>query len=100
MRWLLLIATIATTAESAMKYFVLGAIASGALLYGISWVYGVTGSLQFHDIAAAIAADPSAQQFAVVVWLGLHDCWVSRSSLARCRFTCGCRTSIRAHARR
>jgi NADH:ubiquinone oxidoreductase subunit 2 (subunit N) len=32
-------------AESAMKYFVLGAIASGALLYGISWVYGVTGSL-------------------------------------------------------
>ena len=33
-----------TSAESAMKYFVLGAIASGALLYGISWVYGVTGS--------------------------------------------------------
>ena len=29
------------SAESAMKYFVLGAIASGALLYGISWVYGL-----------------------------------------------------------
>lgn len=41
-------------AESAMKYFVLGAIASGALLYGISWIYGVTGGLQFQDIAAAI----------------------------------------------
>jgi len=30
----------ATSAESAMKYFVLGAIASGCLLYGISWIYG------------------------------------------------------------
>ena len=33
------------TAESAMKYSVLGAIASGALLFGISMLYGVTGSL-------------------------------------------------------
>ncbi len=44
----------ATAAESAMKYFVLGAIASGSLLYGISWIYGLTGSLQFDDIAAAV----------------------------------------------
>ncbi|MBT5218542.1 MAG: NADH:ubiquinone oxidoreductase subunit N, partial [Woeseia sp.] len=42
----------AESAESAMKYFVLGAIASGSLLYGISWVYGMTGSLQFDHIAA------------------------------------------------
>ncbi len=42
------------SAESAMKYFVLGAIASGSLLYGISWVYGITGSLEFDGIAAAI----------------------------------------------
>jgi NADH-quinone oxidoreductase subunit N len=41
----------AKSAESAMKYFVLGAIASGALLYGISWVYGVTGSLDFTVLA-------------------------------------------------
>ncbi len=33
-------------AESAMKYFVLGAIASGALLYGISFLYGVTGTIE------------------------------------------------------
>jgi NADH-quinone oxidoreductase subunit N len=46
----------ATAAESAMKYFVLGAIASGSLLYGISWVYGLTGSLQFDDVAAAVRA--------------------------------------------
>jgi NADH-quinone oxidoreductase subunit N len=56
-------------AESAMKYFVLGAIASGALLYGISWVYGVTGSVQFDGIATAIASDPSLN--AMPMWFGL-----------------------------
>ena len=47
----------ATSAESAMKYFVLGAIASGCLLYGMSWVYGLTGSLEFDSIAAAVQND-------------------------------------------
>ncbi|MEM8683068.1 MAG: NADH-quinone oxidoreductase subunit NuoN [Pseudomonadota bacterium] len=56
-------------AEAAMKYFVLGAIASGALLYGISWVYGVTGHLQFDRIAAAIAANPEVND--VALWFGL-----------------------------
>jgi NADH-quinone oxidoreductase subunit N len=41
-------------AESAMKYFVLGAIASGTLLYGFSIVYGMTGTLQLDDIAVAV----------------------------------------------
>jgi NADH-quinone oxidoreductase subunit N len=58
-----------TSAESAMKYFILGAIASGCLLYGISWVYGVTGSLQFHEIAAAISSDPSLNN--LPLWFGL-----------------------------
>ena len=56
-------------AEAAMKYFVLGAIASGALLYGISWVYGVTGELQFDAITAAIAANPEMN--GVALWFGL-----------------------------
>jgi NADH-quinone oxidoreductase subunit N len=43
-------------AESAMKYFVLGAISSGALLYGISLLFGVTGSFLVDGIAAAVAA--------------------------------------------
>ena len=43
-------------AESAMKYFVLGAIASGALLYGISILYGMTGSFLLDDVAGAIGA--------------------------------------------
>lgn len=36
----------AESAEAAMKYFVLGAIASGMLLYGMSMIYGITGSLE------------------------------------------------------
>jgi NADH-quinone oxidoreductase subunit N len=39
-----------------MKYFVLGALASGMLLYGISMLYGATGSLDIEQVAAAIAA--------------------------------------------
>ena len=38
--------------EAAMKYFILGAIASGLLLYGMSMIYGMTGSLNLHDIRA------------------------------------------------
>ncbi|MCZ8131641.1 MAG: NADH-quinone oxidoreductase subunit NuoN [Steroidobacteraceae bacterium] len=41
-------------AESAMKYFVLGAIASGALLYGISIIYGVTGTFDLDELAAGL----------------------------------------------
>jgi NADH-quinone oxidoreductase subunit N len=40
-------------AESAIKYFVLGSMASGTLLYGMSIVYGVTGSLEIAAIAEA-----------------------------------------------
>ncbi|MCH8099756.1 MAG: NADH-quinone oxidoreductase subunit NuoN [Proteobacteria bacterium] len=58
-----------TAAEAAMKYFILGAIASGALLYGISWIYGVTGTVQFHEIAAAISSDPSLNS--LPLWFGL-----------------------------
>ena len=41
-------------AESAMKYFVLGAIASGALLYGMSMIYGLTGTLNLEEIAVRL----------------------------------------------
>lgn len=42
--------------ESAMKYFVLGAIASGMLLYGISIIYGLTGTLDLGEVAVKITA--------------------------------------------
>jgi NADH-quinone oxidoreductase subunit N len=41
--------------EAAMKYFVLGAIASGMLLYGMSILYGLSGSLQLSEIATAVS---------------------------------------------
>jgi NADH-quinone oxidoreductase subunit N len=44
------------SAEAAMKYFVLGAIASGALLYGMSLIYGLTGTLDLGAIAARLHA--------------------------------------------
>jgi len=40
--------------EAAMKYFVLGALASGMLLYGMSMIYGATGSLQLDAVSQAI----------------------------------------------
>lgn len=40
--------------EAAMKYFVLGALASGLLLYGMSMVYGATGTLEIGGVAEAI----------------------------------------------
>ncbi len=46
----------ATAAEAAMKYFVLGAIASGTLLYGISILYGVAGTVQLDELAAHFSA--------------------------------------------
>jgi NADH-quinone oxidoreductase subunit N len=57
------------SSEAAMKYFVLGAIASGALLYGISWVYGITGTLDFAEMAAAVAANPELNS--LPLWVGL-----------------------------
>ena len=48
-------------AEAAMKYFVLGAIASGILLYGMSIIYGVTGSLQLDQLAANLMASGPGQ---------------------------------------
>lgn len=55
--------------EAAMKYFVLGALASGLLLYGMSMLYGVTGSLDIPAIRQAVmsgTASDTALLFAVV----------------------------------
>jgi NADH-quinone oxidoreductase subunit N len=56
--------------EAAMKYFVMGAIASAMLLYGISLIYAATGKLDMLEIANTIAADwrqqPALLSFALV----------------------------------
>ena len=46
----------ARATEAAMKYFVLGALASGMLLYGMSMLYGMTGSLDISQIGNALAS--------------------------------------------
>jgi NADH-quinone oxidoreductase subunit N len=58
----------ATASEAAMKYFVLGALASGFLLYGLSMLYGATGSL---DIAAVFKAVNSGNVKHQVLVFGL-----------------------------
>ena len=45
------------SAEAGLKYFVLGGLASGILIYGISLIYGFTGTMSFTGIAAAFARD-------------------------------------------
>ena len=45
----------AVSTEAAMKYFVLGALASGLLLYGMSMIYGATGTLHIREVASATA---------------------------------------------
>jgi NADH-quinone oxidoreductase subunit N len=42
--------------EAAMKYFVLGSLASGFLLFGMSLIFGATGSLDLNDVSAALSA--------------------------------------------
>ncbi len=47
-----------TSSEAAMKYFVLGSLASGLLLYGMSLIYGATGSLDLVTIHSAATSSP------------------------------------------
>ncbi len=55
--------------EAAMKYFVMGALASGMLLYGMSLIYGASGSLNAVQIAHAVAF--SAEQSQLMLGFGL-----------------------------
>ena len=54
--------------EAAMKYFVLGALASGMLLYGMSMIYGATGSLEVAKVAATL---PNLDHLNTVLVFGL-----------------------------
>ena len=50
----------ALSSEAGLKYFVLGALSSGMLLYGASLIYGFTGSTEFNQIAASVQpSDPN-----------------------------------------
>jgi NADH-quinone oxidoreductase subunit N len=58
----------ALSTEAAMKYFVLGALSSGLLLYGMSMIYGATGTLNIYEVAShagRLAATPTDRTFLV-----------------------------------
>ena len=57
----------AKSSEAGIKYFVLGALSSGMLLYGASLIYGFTGSTLFTDIAAAV--QPSGANLGLIFGL-------------------------------
>jgi NADH-quinone oxidoreductase subunit N len=55
--------------EAALKYFVLGSLASGILLYGISLLYGVTGSIQMDTIALALQTKQTVTVYAALIFI-------------------------------
>jgi len=57
----------ARSTEAAMKYFVLGALASGFLLYGMSMLYGAAGTLDLNELARNIATGKVASRAALVL---------------------------------
>lgn len=50
------------SSEAALKYFIMGAIASGMLLYGISLLYGATGALSLQEVADYLKSDGQTEQ--------------------------------------
>ncbi len=58
----------AVATEAAMKYFVLGALASGMLLYGMSMLYGATGTLEITRLAEVIVDGVGKGQDAVLIF--------------------------------
>ena len=57
------------SSEAGLKYFVLGALSSGMLLYGASLIYGFTGSTSFTTIAAAAAQPGAAENIGLIIGL-------------------------------
>ncbi len=57
--------------EAGVKYFVLGAFSTGFLVYGISWIFGVTGQTNFEEISLALKVLPTSAHPALLFGLGL-----------------------------
>lgn len=55
--------------EAALKYFLIGALSSSILIYGISLIYASTGSLRFSDVATAVG--PAATEYPGVLGVGI-----------------------------
>jgi NADH-quinone oxidoreductase subunit N len=57
------------SSEAALKYLIYGGVASGAMIYGMSWIYGLTGAMDYPRIATGLAALDPASQGALAVAL-------------------------------
>ena len=55
--------------EAALKYLIYGGVASGTMIYGMSWIFGLTGTMDYAGINAALTAGPegSTALFVAVV---------------------------------
>ena len=85
--------------EAAFKYFLLGAFASSFFLYGIAFIYGVTGTTHLERAGAAIAAQSMSRQPDAAAWPSACSSSASPSRSRRCRSTCGRPTPTRARRR-
>ena len=83
----------AVSTEAAMKYFILGALASGLLLYGMSMLYGATGHAR-HRADRADDRRRQGEQGQCSCSASSSSSPASRSSSAWCRSTCGFPTCI------
>ena len=57
--------------EAALKYLIYGGVASGAMIYGMSWVFGLTGTMEYAGIATALAQAPAENHGALFLGLML-----------------------------
>ncbi len=88
------------SSEAGLKYFVLGALSSGMLLYGASLIYGFTGSTGFagHRRRGGPAGRGRRTSASSSAWCSCW--WASPSRSPPCRSICGRPTSTRARRRR
>jgi len=85
------------SSEAALKYLIYGGVASGTMIYGMSWVFGMTGSLDYGAIKPRSAERSITKRRCS--W-PLSSSWpASATRSSSCRFTCGRQMSIRARRR-
>jgi len=63
----------ALSLEAGVKYLILGALATGVLVFGIAWIYGATGSMSFEGIAKALA-NPATSKAAALFGAAMLLC--------------------------